>query len=118
MISGFNTDVKHRGVVYHVQTEDKGVRNPKVETLVYVGGSIIYTKAIPYDEILNTDKQQEIIQAIMEEQHSQIMDDIRKGKFHEGGSIEERPFGFDMISEDKTLDEVVMEYLMKKTKSS
>jgi len=38
MITGFNTDVKHGAKVYHVQTEDKGRNNPKIETLVYVGG--------------------------------------------------------------------------------
>jgi hypothetical protein len=40
MITGFNTDVKYRGVVYHVQTEDKGTTNPLIETLIYKGGEI------------------------------------------------------------------------------
>ena len=41
MITGFNTDVKYRGVVYHVQTEDKGEGNPMIETLIYKGGEIL-----------------------------------------------------------------------------
>ena len=38
MITGFNSDVKYRGLVYHVQTEDKGKVNPLIETLIYRGG--------------------------------------------------------------------------------
>ena len=28
MVTGFNTDVKYKGVTYHVQTEDKGPATP------------------------------------------------------------------------------------------
>ena len=41
MITGFNTDVKHDGSVYHVQTEARGRDNPVLESLVYVGGTIV-----------------------------------------------------------------------------
>ena len=41
MITGFNSDVKYRGLVYHVQTEDKGAENPLIETLIYKGGEIL-----------------------------------------------------------------------------
>ena len=41
MITGFNTDVKYKGVIYHVQTEDKGTTNPLIETLIYRGGEIL-----------------------------------------------------------------------------
>ena len=43
MITGFNTDVKHKNRVFHIQTEDKGEDNPYVESLVYVGGEILAT---------------------------------------------------------------------------
>ena len=45
LITGFNTDVKYKGVVYHVQTEDKGVSNPLIETLIYKGGEILGSRA-------------------------------------------------------------------------
>ena len=38
MISGHNTDLLHNGVVYHVQTEDKGRSNPVIESFIYIGG--------------------------------------------------------------------------------
>jgi len=40
LITGFNTDIKHNEKVYHIQTEDKGLQNPYIESLVYVGGEI------------------------------------------------------------------------------
>jgi hypothetical protein len=44
MITGFNTDVRHQGQLYHVQTEDRGTQNPILESLVYIGGTIIAKK--------------------------------------------------------------------------
>ena len=38
MITGYNTDVSHRDLVMHVQTEDKGLESATIESLVYVGG--------------------------------------------------------------------------------
>ena len=55
MITGFNTDIKHNEKVYHVQTEDKGVGNPYIESLVYVGGEILASKKTSYADILNAD---------------------------------------------------------------
>ena len=52
MITGFNTDVKHKNRVFHIQTEDKGEANPCVESLVYVGGEILATKRTSYAEIV------------------------------------------------------------------
>jgi non-ribosomal peptide synthetase component F len=52
VITGFNTDVKYRGVVYHVQTEDKVTTNPLIETLVYKGGEILGSRRLPYAELV------------------------------------------------------------------
>ena len=51
VITGFNTDVKYRGVVYHVQTEDKGTSNPVIETLIYRGGEILGSRRLPYGHL-------------------------------------------------------------------
>ena len=44
MITGYNTDIEHEGVIYHVQTEDKGLDSPIVLSLVYTGGAILAAK--------------------------------------------------------------------------
>ena len=56
MITGFNTDVSYKGLVYHVQTEDKGPQNPLIETLVYKGGEILASRRLPYGELIKDPK--------------------------------------------------------------
>jgi hypothetical protein len=52
VITGFNTDIEYEGVVYHVQTEDKGLETPVILSLVYVGGAILASKRSPYDDLV------------------------------------------------------------------
>jgi len=52
MVTGFNTDVKHDGRVYHVQTEDKGLQNPIIETLIYMGGEILAARRTSYADLI------------------------------------------------------------------
>src|SRR5581483_577150 len=48
MIFGFNTDVPGKDAVYHVQTEDRGAKNPVIESMIYVGGKILGRRRTPY----------------------------------------------------------------------
>ena len=41
MIIGANTNVRHRGVLFHVQTEDSGRSNPHVISHLYHQGTIV-----------------------------------------------------------------------------
>jgi len=41
MIEGLNTDVRHRGRVYHVQTQQTLHPTPALETLILVGGEVL-----------------------------------------------------------------------------
>ena len=52
VITGFNTDIEHDGVVYHVQTEDKGLDSPIILSLVYAGGTILASKRSPYEDLI------------------------------------------------------------------
>ena len=54
VITGFNTDVKYKGVVYHVQTEDKGAANPLIETLIYKGGEILGSRRLVFRDAHTT----------------------------------------------------------------
>lgn len=49
MIAGFNTDIEYEGVVYHVQTEDKGAPAHVLMSLVYDKGTILASKRSAYD---------------------------------------------------------------------
>lgn len=84
MITGFNTDIKHGERVFHVQTEDRGLGNPVVESLVYVGGEILLSKKSPYAEHVQEGKVNEkAVREMMDLQHRRIIEAIRRGRFDE-----------------------------------
>jgi len=80
MITGYNTDVRHGEVVFHVQTEDKGVSNPLIESLVYVGGQVLASKRASYAEMIAEGKEEKDIVAFMDHQHRTMIAAIRHGK--------------------------------------
>jgi hypothetical protein len=80
MITGYNTDVRHGEVVFHVQTEDKGVSNPYIESLVYVGGQVLASKRASYAEMIAEGKEEKDILALMDHQHRTMIAAIRHGK--------------------------------------
>ena len=81
MISGFNTDILHDGVVYHVQTEDKGRTNPVIESLIYVGGQVVVTKRDGYGDLLDPDQGDQAIAERMDRQHRVLIAAIKSGRF-------------------------------------
>ena len=103
MVTGFNTDVKYQGVVYHVQTEDKGPVNPMIETLIYKGGEILGSRRLPYADLLTSENDEAQIAKMMEDQHKGVMLEVKRGKYAPGGDK--------TIVEDLSLDEIVLAYL-------
>jgi hypothetical protein len=91
MITGYNTDIRHGGVVFHVQTEDKGVGNPTIESLIYVGGQVLAAKRGSYAELLSAGKGEPEIQAMMDHQHRVMIAAIKGGKFDEKAGIAPTP---------------------------
>src|SRR5512140_3314500 len=81
VITGFNTDIKHNDKVYHIQTEDKGLQNPYIESLVYVGGEILASKKTSYAEQLKTGFDEKLIGGLMEQQHRTMIAAIKRGRF-------------------------------------
>jgi hypothetical protein len=102
VITGFNTDVSCRGVVYHVQTEDKGQENPLIETLIYKGGEILASRRLPYSDVISGADAEKVISRLMEEQHKAMILEVKRGKF---APAEEEQV------EDLSLDEIVLAYL-------
>jgi hypothetical protein len=80
MITGFNTDVRHDGHVYHVQTEDRGKDNPILESLVYVGGTIVAKKLTPYPAPLSKDAGPDAVASMLKRQHQVIIAAIKAGR--------------------------------------
>jgi len=80
VITGYNTDVKFKGLVYHVQTEDKGKENPLIETLIYKGGEILASRRLPYAELVR-DTEAEPGEA---ERHGRLVLEKRGGRAANG----------------------------------
>lgn len=110
MITGFNTDIKHKGVVFHVQTEDKGIDNPVIESLVYRGGEILGSRRQSYSDLLRDGYDEKVIVKLMEDQHRNVIEEIHKGKFDESVDVLRQE---SMLS-DQSLDQVILNYLANK----
>jgi len=79
MVTGFNTDIKHEGVVYHVQTEPR--KDSSLETAVYVRGAVIHSLKNSYQEFLNSPEySDEKLKRMLEDQHRQVISRIRAGE--------------------------------------
>lgn len=76
MQAGFNHNIRHEGVLFHVQTEDCGVQNPVVITHLFVGGNIVATRRSSYEKFVSKASLKEIVIAIMQEQHKEMMRDL------------------------------------------
>jgi hypothetical protein len=103
VITGFNTDVKYKGLVYHVQTEDKGNVNPLIETLIYKGGEILASRRLPYAELVRDTNTEAAISRLMEEQHKAMILEVKRGRF--------APPQQEEVAEDLSLDDIVLAYL-------
>lgn len=132
MITGYNTDVRHEEVVFHVQTEDKGTGNPFIETLVYHGGRVLAAHRVSYAKLLANGKGEKEIVALMEHQHRKTIAAIRSGKL-DGKLNESRASGSQPVSVapamaaspvvrppaapaaepqgERSLDQVILDYL-------
>ena len=136
MLTGYNTDITHKGVVYHIQTEDGGETNPFIVSLVYQGGRILASKKTSYKQILGSDSLLSELRQMLEDQHRNMIRAIVKGTLAaeadvqspppkekaaarpgaEGGpagkapAAERAPAKREPIKE-KNLDQVILEYL-------
>lgn len=80
-VTGFNHNIKHKGKVYHVQTEDSGVSNPHIITHLFVGGNILATKKSSYADIVKSENLHELVRELMEEQHKEMLRNLINGAY-------------------------------------
>jgi hypothetical protein len=90
VITGYNTDVEYDGVVYHVQTEDKGLQTPIILSLVYIGGAILASKRAPYDDLVARGFDQQILVERLQRQHKLICAAVHAGRIEDLKRMSER----------------------------
>ncbi len=78
MIFGFNTDVQGKDALCHVQTEDRGHKNPVIESIIYVGGKILGKRRTLYDPATSSKEQ---IEEAVRHQHKELTEAVRNGSW-------------------------------------
>jgi len=87
MVVGFNHNVKYRGDIFHIQTEDSGLANPHIITLLYRGGTILASKKTSYADIIKMENLEKVVEELMKDQHKEMLRNLKAGMF------DERAFG-------------------------
>jgi len=86
---GYNNNIRHKNRVFHIQTEDSGVRHPHVITHLFMdGGRILKSVKTSYAEHLGADKMADMVRKMMKDQHKGMLIALRDGQFDtviEGG---------------------------------
>jgi len=90
VITGYNTDVEFGGVVYHVQTEDKGLQTPIILSLVYIGGAILASKRAPYDDLIARGFDEQVLVERLQRQHKLICAAVHAGRIEDLKRMGER----------------------------
>src|SRR5512136_507709 len=97
MVLGFNHNILYKGEIFHVQTEDSGVTNPHIITLLYRGGTIVASKKTSYADILRADNLEQVVEELMKDQHKEMLRRLK------GGEFDDRAFG--SVAEAETAGE-------------
>ncbi|APR78806.1 Hypothetical protein A7982_04153 [Minicystis rosea] len=79
---GFNNNVKYKGKLYHVQTEDSGLSQPHIITHLFTdGGRIIKSHKRGYADSVQRDDVALFVRSLMKGQHMEMVQQLRDGRF-------------------------------------
>ncbi|HLV59872.1 MAG TPA: hypothetical protein VKY51_00555 [Fredinandcohnia sp.] len=81
LVTGFNHNVKHKGQLYHVQTEDTGTESAHIVTHLFLGGNIIASKKTSYAELRGAPNLASLVRTLMEEQHKEMLRNLVSGVY-------------------------------------
>lgn len=123
MLIGYNTNLSYKDKIYHIQTEDSGIKNPVVVTLLYSKGAILASKKTSYAHILDDPDFKEKVMRLMKAQHKIMIKELLAGKYTGEYTAEE-------VSEEtveqpgeetetksqitKSLDDILLNYIIKR----
>ncbi len=83
-LTGYNSNVRHRGRIFHIQTEDSGGSHQRVITHLFAdGGRIVKSIRSEYSEHMDAPNLCEIVRGIMKDQHKAMFVLLRSGGLDE-----------------------------------
>lgn len=115
---GFNNNIKSRGQVFHVQTEDSGLDAPHIITHLFAdGGRVIKSHKRSYAEAINTEADiASFVRALMKAQHMEMVLALRDGRFD--AIIEGREVGGVDVFTEPPRDDVIKKLSSGKRRES
>lgn len=130
MLIGYNTNVPYKGRSYHVQTEDRGLTNPCIVTLLYHQGAILRSIKTSYSHIIEHPDFEKELRNLMKHQHRGMIRELISGKCEveqvEGKQeLITQPEGKRVVTSGKPensersgkgLDDILLEHISKKVK--
>lgn len=81
MLSGFNTNFRYRGVLFHAQSEDSGRDHPHIITHLYHGGTILVSEKSGYEDRVDEPNLELVVKALMENQHKAVLKRLVAGDY-------------------------------------
>ncbi len=134
MLIGYNTNIPYKGRMYHVQTEDSGLNNPHVITLLYYKGAILRSVKTGYEHLIGSTDFEERLRELMKHQHREMIKDLIHGRCFaehaEGGKGEgaadvavketddasQEKTGSNAKGHARSLDDILLEHISRKVK--
>ena len=83
MVSGVNTNIRHRGVLFHVQSEASDVNNPHILTHLFNGGNVLASMKVEYSDKLGSENLDTEVRAMMENEHKTMLRALTRGEHDE-----------------------------------
>ncbi len=83
MITGLNTNFRHRGVLFHVQSEASGIKTPHILTHLFKGGDILASMKADYSPLIGSDNLDAEVRAMMENEHKSMLRALSRGDHDE-----------------------------------
>lgn len=116
---GYNTNISFRGKKYHVQTEDTGLESLQIVSLLYCEGAILTSRKISYEHLKDFPDLITRIRTMMKEQHRNLIRDLLRGGCTPGevpaASLEEASAGEKKHEDARTLDDILIDFIMRQT---
>ncbi len=79
---GFNNNCRHKKRLFHVQTEDSGVKHPHVITHLFAdGGRIVKSVKTGYAQHLESENMVDIVREMMKSQHKAMIVALYSGEY-------------------------------------
>jgi hypothetical protein len=132
MLIGYNTNVPYKGAIYHVQTEDSGLKSPVIITLLYLKGTILASKKTSYSHLASSPDYKEKVRELMKEQHKAMLKELIAGRHTRETETHSEPEDKNTALEHtqdnagkqpdpktqiaKSLDDILLDYIIKRNK--